>query len=264
MRSRAPGRIVLFALVPLLALTLSVEPAGAQIVNIESILAGEPSPGVEGALSAGFDLSRGNSRARRLDGNGLVRWRRGDLILQLVAGGAYSEAGGVKVAENALGHLRLGWQTSRILRLEALLQVQQDTFIRLHRRVLTGAGLRLALYEGEKGVPGDRRLDAGLILMHEEERLRDRPRPDPRWRVSVLLSTSWVLNETVEVGAQVYLQPLLDEPGDHRVLGDAGIMVRLLGPLSLQVQARVVHDSRPPTGVEPTDLTLRNVLGITF
>ncbi len=242
-------------------------PARAQIVNIESILTGEPQPGVEGALQLGFNLMQGNSSYRELEGSGIIRWRGGDHIVQLVAGGSYSTAGPETVSDNAMAHLRYGLVVSDRSRLEAFFQVQRDAFVRLRRRTLTGAGIRTSLLNRPAVAPDgtelERRFDLGVIVMREDEELRDLG-PTAGWRASLLFSLGWGMAPAVFFGTQIYLQPLLSEAADHRLLGDGALHIRLLGPLSVQLGFRVVHDSRPPAGVKRTDLVIRNTLALTF
>lgn len=247
---RLIGFFVLIALIP--------GRAGAQIVNIESILVGEPKEGFEGAVQISFRLMEGNSEYHQLEGNSLIRWRGEAHIFQLVVGGAYKAAGEKKVADNRMGHLRYGFAISDRVRLEALLQVQQNAFVRLNRRVLAGAGFRANLLNSNTV-----RLDLGLILMHEDEVLHNAA-SEPGWRASLLMSAGLKLTPSAQLSCQVYIQPLVGDPGDFRILNDTGLTVRVLGPLSLQVSARLAYDSRPPAGVETTDLSLRNTLAITF
>lgn len=242
--------------------------ASGQIVNIESILVGEPTPGVHGALQLGFRLLKGNSEYRQVEGNGLVRWRGGDHIVQLVAGGTYKAAGEKRVADNSMGHLRYGYVLTERLRVEALVQIQQNAFVRLQRRLLSGAGFRAGIYDGTIAAPtGDvlleRRFDLGFIIMYEDEKLRGAV-SKPGWRASILASAGWAISESVFINCQVYTQPLLSDLKDLRMLSDCGLTVRVLGPLSVQISARLIYDSRPPAEVETTDLELRNTLAITF
>ncbi len=248
------------------ALLLLPTPAGAQIVNIERIMAGEPQPGVQGALQFSYGLRDGNSESQRLEGNGLIRWRSGPSIFQLATGGSYQTAADRKVAENALGHIRYGRLVGAGTRLEALLQVQQDQFVRLRRRVLVGVGARfrlMTLNSDAEADDGADRLDMGLIAMFEQEKLRS-GESNTAWRASLLVSIGLTLSEAVTFGSQVYYQPLLDDPSDFRLLNDLGLTVRLLGPLSTKIDLRVAHDSRPPATVERTDVVLRNSLAISF
>ena len=256
--------------VPLLALLLL--PAGAvairaQIVNIENILAGEPREGFEAALQIGFELKQGNSQYRRMNASGLIRWHGGHQIVQLVLGGAYRTALGNKVEDNALGHLRYGYELSPGLRLEALVQIQKDAFIRLQRRVLAGAGVRANILKSDDSSLSDTdegwRLDCGLIIMHESELLRDSS-SDPGLRASMLISANLNFSATASLGSQIYVQPALKDLDDVRLLCDGGLTVTVFGPLSLQLTTRLVYDSRPPVGVKKTDYLLRNTLVLTF
>ncbi len=248
-----------FNLPALLLLTILLPGrVGAQIVNIESILVDEPKEGVEGAVQIGFTLMEGNSEYRQLDGSSIIRWKGGEHIFQLVVGGSYKAAGEKKVADNSMGHFRYGYAVSDRVRLEALLQVQRNVFVRLNRRVLAGAGFRTNLLSSDLA-----RLDLGVILMHEDEVLHN-ALSEPGWRASFLASAGWKLTPSAQLSGQIYFQPLLSDTSDFRILSDTGVTVKVLGPLSLQVSLRWAHDSCPPAGVEKTDLSLRNTLAITF
>jgi hypothetical protein len=239
--------------------------ARAQIVNVERLLPGEPQPGLEGALHLSLNIRQGNSESRGIDGNALVRVRMADHLLQVVAGGTYETAQGNRVADQTLAHLRYGFLLPGGGRLEALAQVQRNAFVRLRRRVLLGGGIRLPLIHPG---PADREsgrgtVDIGLVVMHEREELNGFD-SEPGWRGSVLLSARWAFADNASAGGQIYYQPLLNRPNDARLLGDAGVTIRLLGPLSLMVEFRLVHDSDPPPGVKTTDFSLRNTLAVTF
>jgi hypothetical protein len=260
------GRALPF--LPLLLLLAGSAGVSAQIVNIENILAGDPEEGIEGVLQLGWELKEGNSEYLQMDASGLIRWHGGVHIVQLVLGGSYRTAQENKVSDSALGHVRYGYELSSRLRLEALVQVQKDAFIRLRQRVLVGAGVRANVLSSSPSSRADsarreNRLDIGLIFMHESEELRGAV-SEPGMRASLLISTGLSLTETADLGSQIYIQPALSDLDDVRLLGDGGLTLKVLGPLSLQLIARVVYDSRPPPGVESTDYLLRNTVVLAF
>ena len=258
---------IAFSILSLLLLQAGAVAVRAQIVNIENILAGEPVEGVEAALQIGFEFKQGNSEYRRMNANGLIRWHGGHHTVQVVLGGAYRTAQDNKVEDNALGHLRYGYELSPGLRLEALVQIQKDAFIRLQRRVLAGAGVRANILKSDDSSLSDTdegwRLDCGLIIMHESELLRDSS-SDPGLRASMLISANLNFSATASLGSQIYVQPALKDLDDVRLLCDGGLTVTVFGPLSLQLTTRLVYDSRPPVGVKKTDYLLRNTLVLTF
>ncbi len=238
----------------------------SQIVNIERILAGEPPDGMQGAVQLTLGLRQGNTESRQLKGDSLIRWRSGVTLLQMLVGGTYESAAGSKIADNALGHLRYGYLFDTGLRLEVLVQLQKNSFIRLQRRTLVGAGIRFPLLTRARAPArgeGEDRIDLGLVMMYESEELRGLDSV-PGWRTSLLLSTGWGLSETASVGNQLYYQPLVEDPQDYRVLNDFGLSVRVLGPISAKIDARLVYDSKPPAQVKTTDLVLSNSLAIVF
>jgi hypothetical protein len=164
-----------------------------------------------------------------------------------------------------MGHLRYGLVSAGGARYEAFVQIQRNAFVRLRRRVLAGGGARLPLLRTAGSDPGggEAAIDLGLVVMHESEKLASLAGTDA-WRASILLSARLGIAENATAGGQVYYQPRLTAWSDARVLADAGVTVRLLGPLSLMVEARVVHDARPPQDVKTTDLSVRNTLAVVF
>jgi hypothetical protein len=240
--------------------------ACSQIVNIERVLAGEPPEGMQGAVQLSIGLRQGNTESRRFEGDSLIRWRSGVTLFQIVLGGAYESAGGSRIADNTLGHIRYGYLFDTGFRLEALFQLQGNSFVRLQRRTLAGAGIRFPLLTRARAPArgaGEDRIDLGLVVMYESEELRGLE-SEPGWRASLLLSMGWGLSETASVGNQLYYQPLVDRPQDYRILNDFGLSVRVWGPISAKIDARLVYDSRPPAQVKSTDLVLSNALTVVF
>ncbi len=83
-----------------------------------------------------------------------------------------------------------------------------------------------------------------------------------RW--SHYLSTRIAASDRVVSTCTVYFQPLWNEIGDTRVLGELNLEIDLAGPLVLALNFVTRYDSRPPEGVSKLDTVLENGLAVTF
>jgi hypothetical protein len=147
---------------------------------------------------------------------------------------------------------------------EAFAQLQHDAFTLLQLRTLVGAGLRarlahrpaLGVYLGLTPMLEIENLDAARVERH--------PAHLTTARGSSYLSLHLAVTDLVTLRQTLYVQPRLDAPGDLRVLEQARLEVQLTRALALVTSLNVHVDRRPPDGVEPLDLALRNGLRITL
>jgi hypothetical protein len=62
--------------------------------------------------------------------------------------------------------------------------------------------------------------------------------------------------------AVVYYQPAFSGFGDYRLLGEAGLSVKIINSLDLTVDLTWRHDSRAPAGLEEDDLGLKTGISL--
>ena len=225
--------------------------AAAQI-NTER-LRKAPGDGLALQLDASGGLARGNTEYLRADfgarldatgertsGFGVVRY-------------ALAEADGVVNVSNAFAHVRGNRALAPRLVAEAFAQAERNEQQLLARRYLLGGGLRYEAVETEAlGVA------LGTTPMIEWERLRPDAMEPPsrvaRWSSYGSLRVD--VSETAEAFSVLYAQPRVDAPADVRVLNESRLDLDLTRRFKVRLRSVVRYDSRPPAGVEPTDLTL--------
>jgi len=148
---------------------------------------------------------------------------------------------------------------------EVFAQVQTNEFLRLRSRALGGTGLRIDLVHRE-GL----QLWAGTGTMLEHNRIDVAPgAPDPETELSHR-STSYLAVRAEPRAKSVlfqltsYLQPAWARPEDLRTLTELETQVKVTDVLALGQALSLLHDTRPPTGVRPTDLRLTASVKVSF
>lgn len=246
--------------------------AAAQ-VNVEALRRDPDAPGWSGQLETNLGLAAGNLERVDVGGKGQVQLQtlhphvdrtrppfpRARVLL--LASGAYAEVEGVVAASQAFVHVRSTSMWLPRVGSEVYGQAQRDAFLRLQARAVAGLAARFAVVHGEV-----LQLDAGTGPMVEYERYLEPEELGGRaWTRAVRWSSYAVARAATEAEGLLaqtaaYLQPRVDDPSDLRFLSESQVDVRVIGDLSLGLRLTVLHDTRPPPDVEPTDLRLTNVL----
>jgi hypothetical protein len=125
-------------------------------------------------------------------------------------------------------------------------------------RELLGGGLRLDVARGADGVLG-----AGVSAMYEHELRTDESRSET-WRLSTFLDFRRELKDYLQLLLVGWYQPNTRDFADFRASLVADLEIDLAGPLGLVVWGSWERDSRPPSGVEETDWTLRTGLRVSL
>ncbi|WP_299699913.1 DUF481 domain-containing protein [uncultured Pontibacter sp.] len=171
------------------------------------------------------------------------------------------------VASNGYSHFRVNLMRKRRLSYELFAQYQADLARGLDRRVLTGAGLRFALYQSDKTT-----WFVGTGLMHEHETWQD-PEQEGVTRVANLpKSTNYIslrskLSEHVETNNIAYYQTGYDPSISrlrNRISGDLGLNVRLVSRVSMRTNFTFTFEDRPIVPVTRFIYTITNGLQVDF
>lgn len=234
--------------------------AAGQIVNTLRGWA-DPEPGWAGELEARFALADGNSEYLELSAAAAVQLVTGRERVRLLASETLRRASGEKVAEDFLVHLRHNHTLTAALKTLVFVQTQVNPFRRLERRTLLGVGGRWDVVRAETWSAS-----LGAAYMLEDERLTDDDADGggTEHRASYFLSVVGRPAGPLRVDLSAFFQPLLDDYGDSRAYGAAGARVDVVGGLDLLVSFGLLHDSDPPAGVEPTDVTLSSGVVLEF
>lgn len=148
---------------------------------------------------------------------------------------------------------------------ELFAQAQTNEFFRLRARALGGTGLRFELVHEEPI-----QVWAGTGTMLEYNRIDVAPGASDAPTELINRSTSYAgvrtaLREKSLLFQLVgYVQPAWIRPEDLRVLVELEGLAKLTETFSLGNTLSVLHDSRPPTEVRPTDVRLTMTLKLTF
>lgn len=171
------------------------------------------------------------------------------------------------VASNGYSHFRVNLMRRKKLSYELFTQYQADRARGLERRVLSGGGLRLAIYKSEKTS-----IFAGSGLMLEHESWKD-PEQDGVVHVSNLpKSTNYIslktkLAETVETNNIAYYQTGYDPAiGQlrNRISGEVSIQVKLRSNIALRTNFSCTYEDRPIVPVTRFVYSITNGIQVAF
>ena len=175
----------------------------------------------------------------------------------------YSEKSRSAYVNKGFAHLRWTRMWLRWLGSELFNQYQFNEFIKLNRRIVGGAGIRLAVARSDAI-----EIYFGSGYMLEDERLSVDPPEEidalaHRW-TNYLAVVLRLLGDDLGLVNTVYAQPRFDDFADYRILSEGEITVAVTEVLSFGFGANLRYDSRPPTGVETLDVSLSNKLRLEF
>lgn len=245
-----------------LLLVLPAAGNGQAILNVERLKNGASS-GLAGRISSTISLKAGNTEIVQIGGSLGVGFLTGNHWVRGFAGLDRLRKGSEEILDNKYFHLRYNYMLREQLRTFHFLQLQTNQNLFLKRRMLLGTGIRYRLAGGEEAG-----LDVGGGFMLETERLDpDKLGPGEAsntevLRMANLLAGSGPIGEGSKWTAVVYYQPALDAFEDYRLLGEAGLSVKIINSLDLTLDLTWRHDSRAPVGLKEDDLGLKT--GISF
>lgn len=171
----------------------------------------------------------------------------------------YGQASGETTVARWMGHLRYNYRFTDVVAGEALTQVQHDRFRRLAVRDLYGVGLRFEPYHEE-----DLEIFFGTTYLFEHEVLEPvpgSPQSNDVWhRSSDYAGFNMHAASLVDLSTVTYVQPRFDRPLDFRILSETLVTFTITKVLAARVSGSVWYDNRPPFGVRPYDMEIKNSL----
>ncbi len=252
---------------------------GSAQVNAESLRPNPFKPGWSGSVDGSFALSRGNIELLDVGGSGRIQYQTvhpasrapaGPLPWTLhrtfltVSGRFAEKAGSPFVSQaflfgrwTAMWHPRVGQ--------DFFVQFQFNEFLRLRRRSVVGAGVRVEIVHHPVFL-----LAAGSAYMLEYERIDVAPGASDPPTATAHRSANYVTGRvTLWQGALVvqntlFVQPRFDAPSDVRVLDDFEVAAKVTDHLSIGSTVSVLYDSAPPTAVLSTDLRLLSTVRLSY
>jgi hypothetical protein len=234
-------------------------------VNVEGLRKSLTNTGVHGALSGSLTTYHGNTTGSQLGGTLLLGYREARSLIFLSANSNYSRAGGEARVANAFAHFRYNYLLSPRVAAEAFTQAESDQFRRLRLRTLVGFGPRFTIADGEGGA-----LFYGVsyMLVHTSlaPSVADTPvRPADVHRLNNYVALLVVLDpERAALSNTLYFQPRIDDLGDIQLLNVMSLDVHITGQLSASLLATLRYEAPVPPTIKRTDLTVKNLIGVTF
>jgi putative salt-induced outer membrane protein YdiY len=241
-------------------------PTASAIVPID--LQPDPSQGCSGKVGLGFSGKSGNNDEQDLNVNGLVRLRNGNREWLFVADYNYGESNDERDEDDLTLHVR------RIQRdllaanwdLEGFAQWERDDFQDLSSRELLGGGVRWRHARGD--LPkGAFHTTLGGGVFYEEENSESGVGEENGFRINLYGKVVWDRNRAahpVKAYSLVYIQPLVDDLGDLRSVGRAGMEWNISKDFTVALEMEVKYDREPFPGVDTTDTEYMVRLGYRF
>jgi hypothetical protein len=260
------------------ALLLAARPVVAQ-VNTEKLRRANEKEGLSGEASGAFELYRGNLSLLRISAGARAEWQtlfepdedgiraRKDLAF-LVGDVSFGErsVGGVSqvFVSNGFLHARYTRMFVPSFGAEVFGQAQFNEFLLLQGRYLGGLGARAVLIS-EPWI--EAQLGTGYMLEHE--RLNVEPPYSSsdlnhRW-TTYLRFALHLVEDRVTIANTAYVQPRLDDFGDHRILSEGELEVSAGAGFSVALGLYLRYDSEPPTPeLKRLDTTFQNRVKLRF
>jgi len=271
-------RIPLLAILLGLAGLVTTNSAIAQTVNAEALRRTQFDDGWSGDITGSFSFWRGNVDYLDVGGSASVQYQtlyphdEDDPVpyvkqrAYLATNGRFAERNDSTFLSNAFAHARWTGMWHPIIGTDVFAQFQFNEFLRLNRRVLTGAGARVEALRLPEVLAS-----FGTSYMLESERVDEEAAfPDDAETIAHRWSTygvmrSMLFDDRLILQATIYFQPRFDEFSDHRVLTQFEGEATITEILSVGMNVMQMYDSRPPpNGVTRLDFRMTNTVKLTL
>ena len=213
------------------------------ITNIENDRPSLPKVGLTRSAQVGIDGKTGNQKEANYSAASKNFYRVDNEIFMLIGARAYGKTNDIKDTDETFLHSRWTHLLGPRWSLESFAQWQQNEFENLNSRQLAGAGGRYIIAKNE----GIYSLAVGLGAFREKETLDliSYNTTQYFWRGNSYYSYKYRINKTLSLVNTTYLQPNLSDTKDFRMLFDLGFSLSLSDSLSLKLNYKLTHDSRP-------------------
>lgn len=232
--------------------------ATGQILNVEKErIVSADSAGWFGDFGINLSAARNTKNHLVFSANSHLQHKRPKSLFLLLMDFGLVKAEGEEFANSGFGHLRYNTKLGEVVRWEAFTQLQYNRLTKINQRFIAGTGPRFKLtpYESAK-------FYWGIAYMFEYEEnvnpvviLRDH-------RISSYFSFTLTPVETVSFISTTYVQPLIKDFNDYRVLNESVLKLGISGSLSFNTTFQISYDANPPFEVPLLTYALMN--GILF
>lgn len=248
-----------------LILIFSVSAAFSQ-VNTEQLRKYDVEEGIHHKIDFGFGIVKGNSELVKISGSYRVDYHQELYNAFFAMNYSYQEANGKKNVNKGFAHLRGVYDWYDYLKPEAYIQKEFNEFIQLKDRYLIGSGLRfnpIAMFDELDEF--QLRFFLGSGFMYEfEDYSAVGAKSTNLIRSSSYLTVNWNLNETVSFSSTAYLQFVLDNYDDRRLLNETSLEFQISEKFRFYTKYNYRFDNEPLPGIKDYDMEITNGITLNF
>lgn len=233
-------------------------------VNTEKYRTPEEAIGLSGYIELNGTIKTGNADKTEAGIDGRIDWKTTNTSTFAVFESDYEWVDGKRSSDDGLIHIRHVRNLTDELSLEAFAQINYNKKILIKDRELAGAGFRYKFFDFEKS---DIAVGSAYMFEHENYDLTKtaaHPAEVNVHRWSNYISYYLKFNTSVTIGGVIYYQPKFSSFSDYRLLNENSLTVGLTKILSLSINFKIRHDSKPPDGIELTDTETNFGIAVKF
>jgi hypothetical protein len=179
----------------------------------------------------------------------------------MILSSEFSRAEGLNTANHHFAHVRWKWTQSPKLAVYSFAQVEHNDKQDIKSRNLLGIGLEYSLK-----VSTGFRAAIAASMMPEYEVLRGLKFDDGeyRTRLSFYLSGFLQLTKNSRLASTTFYQPQVDDWAFFRILMENSFYISISSKVALKTTLNLAHNSRPPEGIDHTDMSLLQGVSVTL
>jgi hypothetical protein len=235
-------------------------------INTEKFRNTEDKKNLEVNCGLSLALYKGNTDLFRIDTDLGIDYKWRNNFLFLVSNLTYGEKTRESYINKAFLHLRGIRKLSEKFMLELFFQKEFDKFILLNSRNLWGGGIRILLFELQKG-SSNFNLNTGVGFMIEKETYNESDKYPMKENTSLFKSTNYlslnyIINKKLRTGCVGYLQFNTGNVKSTRIYLDFKMEIELSKILNYIAKLDYRYDNNPPPGIKTYDLQIKNGISV--
>lgn len=203
--------------------------------------------GWSGTLGGDFTLTSNGQKVWAVNANAHVQYQTPKSLYLLLGSYGFLKGDGQSFIDYGFLHFRYNYKLTKVVRLEAFTQIQENAVTKIQFRFLMGAGPRFKVLGSEKF-----KLYLGSLPMYEIEKETGVAKEIHDWRISNYLSLSFLPNKQTELTTTTYYQPVLFDAGDYRLLNQTSFRIMASKKVAIVLNWNYQYDASPAPDV-PTD-----------
>jgi hypothetical protein len=215
-----------------------------QIVNMESQRYHTDTTGWAGSVGGNFALTNYGQKVFDVDANAHVQYKSKKSLYLFLGGYGFLKGDKQSYVDYGFLHLRYNYKLTKVLRLEAFTQLQQNVITKIQFRYLIGAGPRFKLVESQKV-----KLYIGSLPMYEIEKEKEVTKQIHNWRCSNYISFTFIPNKQTELTSTTYYQPVMFDAGDYRLMNQSSCKIKAGKKIAVVIRYNYQFDASPAVGV---------------